>query len=1062
MSNSSLATIQVPAHKNGQFSRDGNKIEIITIHHMAGKYTAEQCGKSFQKKDRKAATHYGIGYNGEIAQYVDESVAARANGKNPAGVNASQRAVTIETSNSSTDDNWLVSDAALQSLIRLVADIAIRNGLYPLVKSKPKDSDGTILDPGPGESKDKYNSTIIKEREGNITWHKLYRSPTTICPGPYLLSKMDEIIEKANKLIESGELGLVQNTGSKSIFIGDFRCKQLQHYLNKFDPGRKDIGFIVEDAAEFTWFNTSVMTQLSKYSSANLNTVFMLGFIDCVYSCVWPDNFNIEEIALQYVKKINELVKQNSGSIFYVCPISPIEAGYPFARFPGGLISKALLEQNIEIFNNTLKEKCNAKIIDSDHYLTKTSFVTRDGIRYTLDTCKNLFNYISTELKITGAYGTLTKTRTTFADAPDPTDPSYINWKTQSDGEIYNKCSEIENGSVLPNCVGYAWGRFMEILGDTPTLSTNSPRYWWDHDDGYERGQEPKPGAVIVWKRVVNNVEEDGHVAIVEKVNADGTIITSESAFKSWETVYDNKDPGKGHFFVTTRIYDADAKNWRKASNGSAINSWIDNGYIFQGFIYNPVNLLTGVNADKSLVTSSNNWFKHRSVDPNCPEMHNNAKYIWNYLGTQGWTLNAVAGMLGNIEAESRMNPGIWQSTNEASARALDPDTRTESDRTKYKSHGYGLTQWTPFWKYTDWCLKNGYEKSDMDSALKRIEWEVSENKQWNLNDKSIKTFKEFTQSTLPAYDLAGVFVSNYEVCKGFSTFEVQDYRGKNAEYWYEYLSQYSPQSGQPIKLTNLKTDKVLPTSLKASFVARSASFAEYTITESETKKELVRIPLELKQKNKESVTEGTTSKNGLDANSTETEKAKKSTEIALIEINCDNLNPNTAYELSVALSSDANDPKKDRLSASIDFVTPQDYPDNCKKVELALSNFEGKSPEDVRFSFSVTEPDYIGFWGSKNDCGYDISLLINGIFIETIEHSELSLSWHSFKIKDKFNYSCNLTDTIQIGVRTWVKHDNGKKIYNKKGIKTTDPINLLQQANIMGRSCLKYLTILD
>ena len=34
-----------------------------------------------------------------------------------------------------------------------------------------------------------------------------------------------------------------------------------------------------------------------------------------------------------------------------------------------------------------------------------------------------------------------------------------------------------------------------------------------------------------------------------------------------------------------------------------------------------------------------------------------NAEYIWRVLGSKGWTLNAVAGVLGNMESESSINP---------------------------------------------------------------------------------------------------------------------------------------------------------------------------------------------------------------------------------------------------------------------------------------------------------------------------------------------------------------------------------------------------------------------
>ena len=38
-------------------------------------------------------------------------------------------------------------------------------------------------------------------------------------------------------------------------------------------------------------------------------------------------------------------------------------------------------------------------------------------------------------------------------------------------------------------------------------------------------------------------------------------------------------------------------------------------------------------------------------------QMEINATYIWSALSYQGWTLNAVAGMLGNMQSESAINP---------------------------------------------------------------------------------------------------------------------------------------------------------------------------------------------------------------------------------------------------------------------------------------------------------------------------------------------------------------------------------------------------------------------
>lgn len=113
--------------------------------------------------------------------------------------------------------------------------------------------------------------------------------------------------------------------------------------------------------------------------------------------------------------------------------------------------------------------------------------------------------------------------------APSSTDK---NWLHTSAGG-YNSCIKIKNGSVLPNCVGYAWGRWRELLGANPKLSRSNAENWWGKADGYERGQTPKLGAVICWAKGKVGVGSDGagHVAIVEQIKADGSIITSNSGY---------------------------------------------------------------------------------------------------------------------------------------------------------------------------------------------------------------------------------------------------------------------------------------------------------------------------------------------------------------------------------------------------------------------------------------------------------------------------------------------------------------------------------------------------
>ena len=165
MQNSDLVNVVVPAYEgNFTYGRSGYGINAVTIHHMAGILSAEQCGYIFQQVGRYGSSHYGIGNDGRIGQYVDEANTAWTN----SNWESNCQSVTIETSNCEIGGNWAVSDTALNSLIRLVADIAKRNNLGKLVKGV------------------------------NLTWHCMFAA--TECPGAYLLSKLDYIVDEANKI----------------------------------------------------------------------------------------------------------------------------------------------------------------------------------------------------------------------------------------------------------------------------------------------------------------------------------------------------------------------------------------------------------------------------------------------------------------------------------------------------------------------------------------------------------------------------------------------------------------------------------------------------------------------------------------------------------------------------------------------------------------------------------------------------------------------------------------------------------------------------------------------
>lgn len=152
-------------------------------------------------------------------------------------------------------------------------------------------------------------------------------------------------------------------------------------------------------------------------------------------------------------------------------------------------------------------------------------------------------------------------------------------------------------------------------------------------------------------------------------------------------------------------------------------------------------------------------------------QMEENATYIWQKLSVSGWTIQAVSGMLGNMQSESTINPGIWQNLDSSNPEL-----------------GYGLVQWTPSTKYTSWCAERGLAPDDMDSALARIEWELENNQQYYPTSQYPLSFAEFKVSTQTPYYLAGAFLYNYERPKEPNPV----LRGNQANSWHEYLS------GQP------------------------------------------------------------------------------------------------------------------------------------------------------------------------------------------------------------------------------------------------------------------------
>lgn len=123
-----------------------------------------------------------------------------------------------------------------------------------------------------------------------------------------------------------------------------------------------------------------------------------------------------------------------------------------------------------------------------------------------------------------------------------------------------------------------------------------------------------------------------------------------------------------------------------------------------------------------------------------------NALYICKYLTTIAepqWTLNAVAGLCGNIESECHFDPGLEEAG---------------------PGSGFGLIQWTPGTIHSNWCADNGYsDTASIDSQLAHIADEAKKGVSWNQEndwgsinyEAKIPKYQNFATSVLDPYFLA-------------------------------------------------------------------------------------------------------------------------------------------------------------------------------------------------------------------------------------------------------------------------------------------------------------------
>ena len=117
------------------------------------------------------------------------------------------------------------------------------------------------------------------------------------------------------------------------------------------------------------------------------------------------------------------------------------------------------------------------------------------------------------------------------------------------------------NANVLANCVGYACGRFNEIIGSMkyPALNCNAENFIERAKSlGLQVVSYPTLGGIMVWQKgnTLSGSDGAGHVAVVERLDSANQIYTSESGYGSsafWNSIRTNSNGrwglGSGYTF---------------------------------------------------------------------------------------------------------------------------------------------------------------------------------------------------------------------------------------------------------------------------------------------------------------------------------------------------------------------------------------------------------------------------------------------------------------------------------------------------------------------------------
>lgn len=326
----------------------------------------------------------------------------------------------------------------------------------------------------------------------------------------------------------------------------------------------------------------------------------------------------------------------------------------------------------------------------------------------------------------------------------------------------YNKTKNYAKGPH-GECTTYAYGRWLEIAqGDVTKLrglleTRGRTNGRWNGGAWYQASNpairagktNPQPGDIMCLRKGTST-DWYGHVGVVEEVHTDYVLISQSEH--------------SGKLFNTTKNYASLGYTGERQGN-----YYQKNGYQLQGFLRMEGVPSQPVVPDFNMPTE---WIHYPDYhDMTESDRENNAVMAAVQLNSYGWTLEAIAGAIGNFVRESNLDP---QSTG---------------------TGGGGLVGWTPLSNLTRWTNYHGYTWYDGEKQIEFIDMGVycsgyySDGTpileaQWLPGRVGGLAYSDYKQMTLSPDEMAELFMKGYEA----PGVPALDERKANAIKYYEFL----------------------------------------------------------------------------------------------------------------------------------------------------------------------------------------------------------------------------------------------------------------------------------